>query len=723
MLDELSRAITTASGLISLAIGLYVLLKGRRQTVNIIFFLISIFMATWALGEAMTMAATDLAGKTFWTRFQGLGQMPLIPTYLLLALYFPQPKGLMAGRRKAAGVIVFLYAPWLLGLLLLYTTGIFYSSYFLIDNGQGIDVSRTAAFWALTVLGFAQIIASIIIFLWGRRRSITAATRKGLLILALAPVPMLAANVIQNFKLNQYVTTPQASLVFVSMLAYGILRYGLFIDIRSVTRRFMTHALAMAANLTLFTLLCAFYVFGLDLGFHWATYLLFFLTGIPFMVAYHAELELAKKLTSRYIYGREFEEGRLLQELARSIRTVSNLEELAASVVDEVRESMSLGACALMIAEDGGYRIAGYSSYPGHVAGYFRDTVMENMHVLEWSSAYTTYCESDRFSTYWLVGNRINRGQCNLDFLRLGILRSYEGGGAVKEMYWRDDVEGEAISISLDVHGERVGLLWLGARLDGATFTMDELDFMVALSTQVAVSLLNSKLLQELLDKSARLQVLIQSTSSAQEEERIRIARELHDGLAPYFLDFIFKLEMLEAQLAGFPLLADSLEELKEKAREGLRDLRQVIGDLRPSALDVLGLEKSLSIYLERFAAENGLAVEFITRGDLEKLDSLTEVTIFRVAQEALSNIARHADAARVRFMLRGDDGWVEMVVEDDGAGFVERDVREKIVTGECLGIKGMRERAELMQGDLVIDTRPGDGTKVSFSFPVPHKW
>ncbi len=96
-----------------------------------------------------------------------------------------------------------------------------------------------------------------------------------------------------------------------------------------------------------------------------------------------------------------------------------------------------------------------------------------------------------------------------------------------------------------------------------------------------------------------------------------------------------------------------------------------------------------------------------------------TEVTIFRVAQEALSNIARHAGAAKVRFMLKGDNGWVEMVVEDDGDGFSEREVRERMIMGECLGIRGMRERAELMQGDLVIDTRPGDGTKVSLSFPV----
>jgi signal transduction histidine kinase len=437
------------------------------------------------------------------------------------------------------------------------------------------------------------------------------------------------------------------------------------------------------------------------------------------MLAYNAEVAWVRRFAARYLYGREFEEGRLLQELGRSIRTVSNLGELAKSVVEKVRDSMGLTTCALMISEDGGYRIIGYDSYHDHLSNVFRDVVMEGMRTLEWKDAFTTDCESGRFSTYWLVGNRINRGQCDLNFLRLGILRTWGGNGDVKEMCWREDVEGEAISISLDVHGERVGLLWLGGRLDGARFSLDELDFMVALSTQVAVSLLNSKLMQELLDKSARLQELIQRTSTAQEEERIRISRELHDGLAPYFLDVIFKLDMLEMQATGHPSLSDSIEELKHKAREGLRDLRQVIGDLRPSSLDVLGLEKSLYTYLERFAAENGLAAEFVAHCDLNELDSLTEVTVYRIAQEALSNIAHHAGASRVRFLLEGNGDTVEMVVEDDGIGFIEKEVRDRVITGQCLGIKGMMERAELIQGNLVIDTRPGDGTRISFSFPV----
>ncbi|RJP31076.1 MAG: GAF domain-containing protein [Actinobacteria bacterium] len=719
MVDELPRVITTASGLISLAIGLYVFLKGRRNLVNNIFFLIAICMALWALGEAMTMASTDLAGKTFWTKFQGLGEMTLIPTYLLLALYFPQPKKIMEDRRRAIAIIVLLYAPWLIGLLLLYTTGFFYSSYYLVDNGQGVDVVRTPAFWAITVLGFCEIIASIVLFVRESLRSISEASRKGLLILALAPVAMLIANAIQNLKLNENITTPQSSIIFVSMLAYGILRYGLFVDIRSVTRNFLVHAMVIFTNLTVFTSLCAFYVYGLGLEMQAPLYILFVLTGIPFMLAYRSEVDWVRKVTDRYVYGREFEEGRLLQELSRSIRTVSNLEELAESVVAKVRDSMGLTTCALMMSEDGGYRIVGYAAYRDHLSDGFRDSVKEEMHLLEWEDAYTTDCESGRLSTYWLVGNRINRGQCTLDFLRMGILRICGGNGEVKEMHWREEVEGEAISIPLEVHGERVGLLWVGGRLDGARFSVDELDFMVALSAQVAVSLLNSKLMQELLDKSTRLQALIQRTSTAQEEERIRISRELHDGLAPYFLDVIFKLDMLEMQAAGDSSLLLSIEELKEKAREGLRDLRQVIGDLRPSSLDVLGLEKSLYTYLERFAAENGLRAEFMTRGDLKELDSLTEVTVFRVAQEALSNIARHAGASKVRFVLSGDGDWVELVVEDDGIGFAQKEVRDRIVTGECLGIKGMMERAELIQGDLVIDTSPGGGTRISFSFPV----
>ena len=714
------RVITTASGLISLAIGLYVYLKGRHRLVNRLVFIATIFLALWAVGEAMTMSVTSLNGKIFWTKFQGIGEMLLVPTYLMLALYFPRPKRPLRDRRKAAAIITAIYAPWIVGLVLLYTTNLFYAEYFAIDSGQGINVVRTNAFWVLTALGFSEIIAAIAIFLRERSRSASSFARKGLLILALAPMPMLIANAVQNFELNSYVTTPQASLIFVLMLVYGILRYGLFIDIRLVTKNALVHTAVILSDVAVFTLLCAFYIYGLGLGLEWSTYFLFVLSGIPFLLVYNTEVSWVKKMANRYLYGRELEESRLLLELGRSIRTVSNLSELAESVVEKVRDSMGLLACGLLLKEDGAYRAIGYSAHPHHPAARFSEAITAGVLVRKAARFYSGEDREARFSGYWEMGDVISRGDYEMGHINFGIMRLIHRE-KVEEFYWREEVEGEFISIPLVVGGEEMGLLWLGGRRGRVRFGLEELDLIGTLSTQVAISLLNSKLLQELLDNSARLQSLIKSSNTAQEEERIRISRELHDGLAPYFLDIIFKLEILEAQMDGYPALAGSLGELKEMARKGLRDLRRVIGDLRPSSLDILGLKKSLSTYLERFAAENGLEVELHTWGDLSTLDSLAEVTIFRIAQEVLSNISRHAYAGKIKFSLGGENGCTEMVVEDDGVGFLEREVQERILTGECLGMKGMRERAELMQGGLFIESRPGNGTRTKLSIPMPQ--
>jgi len=162
--------------------------------------------------------------------------------------------------------------------------------------------------------------------------------------------------------------------------------------------------------------------------------------------------------------------------------------------------------------------------------------------------------------------------------------------------------------------------------------------------------------------------------------------------------------------------LNGTMDEVREKARTGLRDLRQVISDLRPSSLDVLGLKKSLGTYLERFGIENNVQVEFKASGDLGKLDPLIEITAFRIAQEALANIGRHAEASHAFLSLACDNGSLEMRIEDDGVGFAEREVRGRVLSGDCLGIKGMTERAELMQADLSINSAPGGGTRLRFS-------
>lgn len=710
-----------ASGLISLFVGFWVLLRGKDRRVNLIFFLLTLSLAIWALGDAMVAASQGLEAKILWTKIEGVGELPMIPTYLLLALYFPARKSFLGSRRRAAGIITLLYAPFLISLLLLYTTDAIYTEYLPVESMHGLQVVRTPFFWILTALGFGVIIASIALFFreWYRKKP--SIESRGLLILAMAPLPMLAANAIQNLELSQYVSTPQASFIFVSMIAFGIMRYGLFIDIRTVTKRAIVHATVISANLVVFSLLCLFYYFVLDLRDNSLLYVMFVATGVPFMIGYNAEVRWFRRVSDRLLSVREMKEGRLLQELSHSIRTVRNLEELAYDVVAKVRESMDLTACAIMRKKGERYEVIGFAPNPDHVAMRFAGSEGQGTFLVGCRDGFSMRSRGEIYTGFWEIGSRMDLGECTLSFIRLGVLRIYNGNGEVREFVWREEKEGEVISVPLEVGGEEVGLLWLGGKMNRGRFNLEELDFIVALSTQVSVSLQNSMLLQDLMDKSARLQELIRITTTAQEEERVRISRELHDGLAPYFLDVIFKVETLQGDLtrSGSPERAHILDDVLQKAREGLRDLRQVITDLRPSSLDVLGLERTLPAYVERFGVENALKMEYRTRGSLPPLDSLREITIFRMAQEALFNVARHAEAETVVLTLECDNGRLFMSVVDDGMGFVQKEVEGRILTGECLGIKGMRERAELLSGQLAIDSRPGVGTKIELTIPL----
>jgi len=719
MTGELARALTAASGIIGLAIGLYVFFKNPRRLVNILVLLMSVFLSMWAMGDAMTMASSSLSDKIFWTKFQGIGELPLIPTYLLIALYFPVRRRFMRDRERAASIVTAFCAPFLLGLIFLYTSDIVYTRYFPADNVQGLGVDRTPYFWFLTALGISMIFATMGIYLWEALRCTSVPEKRSMLILSLAPVPMIIANILQNFEISAHITTPMASSVFVAMLAYGVMRYGLFIDIRSVARGLLANTVVIVTDMAVLILALAFFYYGLGIREGVILFIMFIFTGIPLVLSYHKWVNWTRRMADRYLYGRQQEEGRLLQELSSSIRTVRNLDDFAEDVVNIVRDSLDLASCALMLKEKDVYRVIGFAAHREHVANKFWGVVEEGLYARVWDRGFTFDSDSGRFSSYWGIGNSIQRGECNIKYSNIAVLRLYEGGGVTREFIWREDKEGEAIIINLEVGGEEVGMLWLGGKMDGVRLSLDELDFIVALSAQIAVSLQNSMLLQELLDKSARLQELIQESTTAQEEERIRISRELHDGLAPYFLDIMYKVDALQAEIDKHPSIPVSLDKVREKAREGLGDLRQVITDLRPSSLDVLGLEKSLATYVERFGVENALRVGFSAEGSLEGLDSLVEVTVFRVAQEALSNVARHARAEEVNVSLHSDNGYLELEVADDGVGFMEKEVSKRILSGESLGIKGMRERAELLQGSLSIHTKPGAGTSLRIKIPI----
>jgi two-component system, NarL family, sensor histidine kinase UhpB len=190
----------------------------------------------------------------------------------------------------------------------------------------------------------------------------------------------------------------------------------------------------------------------------------------------------------------------------------------------------------------------------------------------------------------------------------------------------------------------------------------------------------------------------------AQEEERARLARDLHDEVNQSLTGLLLRLEA--AREAAPPELEEELEETKSLANQAMRELLSLARQLRPTALDDLGLTAAIAGQVQQ-VSRSGVAAELVEEGDFSDLDSDVQLVVYRVAQEALSNAARHSEAERIAVDLRRAGDGVELEVSDDGRGFAF-DESER-----GLGIAGMRERALLLGGDLAIESRPGRGTTV----------
>jgi two-component system sensor histidine kinase UhpB len=196
----------------------------------------------------------------------------------------------------------------------------------------------------------------------------------------------------------------------------------------------------------------------------------------------------------------------------------------------------------------------------------------------------------------------------------------------------------------------------------------------------------------------------------AQEEERARVARDLHDEVNQSLTGLLLRLEA--AREAAPPELEAELSETKALAHQAMRELLSLARQLRPTALDDLGLAAATAGQVEQLG-RGEIEAEFSAEGDLSDLGDDAQLVVYRVAQEALSNAARHSGATRVGVKLRRreDDG-VELEVADDGRGFAFEE------SEGGLGIAGMRERALLIGGELTIESRPGRGTTVRLTVP-----
>jgi two-component system, NarL family, sensor histidine kinase DegS len=214
--------------------------------------------------------------------------------------------------------------------------------------------------------------------------------------------------------------------------------------------------------------------------------------------------------------------------------------------------------------------------------------------------------------------------------------------------------------------------------------------------------------------QALRAQVIL-----GREEERIRLAREVHDGPAQVLANALMGLEhcqnLLKAQRVE--RLAEILSQMGESAREGLREVRHFIADLRPGKLDEQGLAGAIADYVRRYHDTVSAQVSFEAE-PLPRLPHETEIVLYRIVQESLQNAHKHARGAPVHVMLTSRKGTLQLTVRDEGPGFDTREVVRR-AGRESWGLTSMRERAELVGARFVVTTKPGHGTEVSVSMPI----
>jgi two-component system sensor histidine kinase UhpB len=196
----------------------------------------------------------------------------------------------------------------------------------------------------------------------------------------------------------------------------------------------------------------------------------------------------------------------------------------------------------------------------------------------------------------------------------------------------------------------------------------------------------------------------------AQEEERARVARDLHDEVNQALTGVLLHLEAARAKAPEE--LVGELAETKALASQAMDELLSLARQLRPAALDDLGLVAALASHVEDFEKRTGIEARFRSDGEVNRLPDDVQLVLYRVTQEALSNAARHSGASHVDVEVRRNGGSVDLRISDDGRGFSFDEA------GSGLGLAGMRERALHVGGDLRLESSPGRGTKIRLAIP-----
>jgi signal transduction histidine kinase len=278
-----------------------------------------------------------------------------------------------------------------------------------------------------------------------------------------------------------------------------------------------------------------------------------------------------------------------------------------------------------------------------------------------------------------------------------------------------------SLCVPLSLKGKTIGVINCSKVATRVGFTESDLELLSILAGQATIAIENARLFDNIRRQQNKLESSLKKAVTAQEDERGRISSELHDGLAQWLVSASYCMQLVEAQIGmlKYDEARNELGRATEIINQSVKELRRIILDLHPIALAELGLISALQQNIDMFNKENGVHCDFKVIGYSKDTTFIHDITIYRVILEALNNIRKHAHASRANVGLQFDSDIVSVEIHDNGVGFdLNEAVKKKVLRGS-LGLVNMKERAEVIGGNLDIITAPGKGTKIVMKIPV----
>jgi signal transduction histidine kinase len=463
------------------------------------------------------------------------------------------------------------------------------------------------------------------------------------------------------------------STLYPLSIGYAILRYRL-LDIRVVIRKGLVYSLLTAA------LTAAFVLLSLLSG-----YLFQFITGkqslvemiVPALMVAFLFQPVRSRIqifVDRAFFRKEYEVRQTLTQFSHELNTLRRRHEVIQLVHSTIIDTLGTRNAAVWLPS-GQYYLPTPAIYGS-----------ENE--IAYNSLLVTHLEDERRAFYPLLDNQSGAAA--------GLRRI-----------------GGVLAVPLCSGEKLAGFLTLGERASGIPYSQEDLDLLSTLANSAALALENAHLYEE------RMEIMREQLFQAvdiQEEERRRIARELHDGVGPSLASLNIRLQTVRKLLEREENpAAHEVAELAEQTQGNIHDIRRLVYDLGPAALDELGLVPAVREYILRYQKDHGIAVTLDLPNMLSRLPSQLETALFRMIQEGLANVARHAHTQHVEVQLEQISTEILLRIQDNGEGF-----DPKIpLPGNHLGLWSMQKRVDQFGGCFILESAPGHGTKINIRIPL----